>query len=117
MVEKIVECFQKQTKLEYHDKKRRPKLQKFQPIEYVDLIPPKEEKDSTDNEDEFENQRLKFFVKTSRVKSNKLFKDNDQIQDDPIIKDLIINKEEYIAGDKQDSRGFEAVDNFFKQQD
>ena len=44
MAEKISKGFQKQTKLEYNGKKRRPKIQKLQPIEYVDLIPPKEEK-------------------------------------------------------------------------
>ena len=79
----------------------------------MDLIPPKEEKDSTKSEDESENQRLKFFVKKSRVKSNKIFKNNDQIQYNPIIKDLIINKEEDITDDKQDSWGFEVADNFF----
>ena len=65
MEEKIYECFQKQTESEYNGRKRRPKIHKFHPIEYVDLIPPKEEKDSTNNEDESENQRLKFFVKKS----------------------------------------------------
>ena len=69
----------------------------------MDLIPPKEEKDSIDSDDESENQRLKFFVKRSRAKSHKFLKDNDQIQDNPIIKDLIINKEEDIAGDKHDN--------------
>ena len=71
----------------------------------MDLISPTEEKDSTDSKDESENQRLKFFVKKSRVKSNKIFKNNDQIQYNPIIKDLIINKEEDIIGDKKDSWG------------
>ena len=45
----------------------------------MDLIPPKEEQDSNDSEDESQNQRLKFFVKKSRVKSKKISKDKDQI--------------------------------------
>ena len=49
------------------------------------------------------------------MKSNTFFKDNDQIQYNPIIKDLIINKEEDVAGDKHDSLGFDATDNFFNQ--
>ena len=60
MAKKFVECFQKQTKSKCHDTKRRLKMQKFHPIEYVDLIPPKEEKDSTNSEDESENQKLIF---------------------------------------------------------
>ena len=50
------------------------------------------------------------------MKSSKLSKDNNQIRTNPIIKDLIIKKEENIVDDKQDSWGFEAADDFFKQQ-
>ena len=114
MAKKILECFQKKAKSECHIKKRTPKIQELQPIEYLDLIPPKEEKDSTDSEDESKNQRKKLFVKKLQVKSSKFSKDNDQIQTIPIINDLVMNKEENI--DKQDSWGFEAVDDFFKQQ-
>ena len=42
-------------------------------------------------------------MKKSRVTSKRFFKDNDKIQENPIIKDLIINKEEDIADDKQDN--------------
>lgn len=59
-----------------------------------------EEKDSTDNKDESKNQRLKFFVNRSWVKSNKFSKDNYQIQENPIIMDLIVNKEEDIENGK-----------------
>lgn len=116
MAERTSRCFQNQIKSEYKDRKRKPKMKKFQPIEYVDLIPLKKEKDLTDREDESENQRLEFYVKRSRVKSNRFLEDNDQIQENTIIKDLIINKEEDIANDKQDSWVFEAADSFFKQQ-
>ena len=51
------------------------------------------------------------------MKSNKFLRDNDQIQENPIIKDLIINKEQDITDDKQDSWGFKATDSFFKQHD
>ena len=53
----------------------------------MDLTPPKEEKYSTDHEDESKNQKLKFFVKKSQVTSKKNLKGNDQIQEIPIIKD------------------------------
>lgn len=52
MAKKISEYFQKQAKSEFHIRKRTPKIQELQPIEYLDLIPPKEEKDSTDSEHE-----------------------------------------------------------------
>ena len=61
MTEKIPECFQKQAKSKCNIIKRRPKIQELQPIEYVDLIPPKEEKKSTDSEDETKKiQRISF---------------------------------------------------------
>ena len=108
--------FPQASQVKCHIGKRRPKIQELQPIEYLDLIPPKEEKDSTDSEDESENQRKKSFVKKLRVKSSKFSKDNDQIQTNPIIKDLIINKEENIVDDKKDNWGFESTNDFFKQQ-
>ena len=107
--------FQKQAKSEFHIRKIIPKIQELQPIEYLDLIPPKEEKYLTNSEDESENQRHTFFVKKSRVKSRKLSKDKDQIRTNPIINDLIINKEENTVDDEQDGRGLEAADDLFKQ--
>ena len=97
MTEKNHECFQKQAQSRSHIRKRRQKIQELQLVEYVDLIPPKEEKDLTNSEDETKNQRKKFFVKKLRVKSRKFSKDNNQIKINPIINYLIINKEENAA--------------------
>ena len=49
------------------------------------------------------------------MKSSKFSNVNDQIQTNPIIKDLIINKEENIVDEKKSSWGFEEADDFFKQ--
>ena len=54
-------------------------------------------------------------MKKLREKSRKFPKDNNQIRTNPIIKDLIIKKEENIVDNKQDSWGFKATDNFFKK--
>lgn len=78
MGEKIPEYFHKQAKSECHIRKRRKKIQELQPIEYVNLIPPKE-KNLTDSEDESENQRHEFFENKLQVKSRKFSKDKDQI--------------------------------------
>ena len=61
-------CFHKQTQSGCHIRKQRQDIQELQPVEYVDLILPKEEKNSTDSENETKNQRHKFFVKKLRVK-------------------------------------------------
>ena len=52
MAEKMPKYFQKQSQSRCHIIKRIHKIQELQPIEYVDLIPPKEEKNLTDSEDE-----------------------------------------------------------------
>ena len=52
------------------------------------------------------------------MKSRKFSKDNNQIQINPIIKDLIINKEEDVVEFKdgrQDSWGFQSTYDFFKE--
>ena len=93
-------------------------MQELQLVEYFDLIQPKEEKDSSDNEEATKNQKHKFFVKILRVKSRKFPKDNNQIQITPIIKDLIINKEEdavEFKDDSQENKGFQSAYNFFKE--
>ena len=57
MADETHECFHKQTQSGCHIRKRRHKIQELPLVEYVDLIPPKEEKNSTESEDETKNQR------------------------------------------------------------
>ena len=108
------ECSQKHTQSRCHIKKKRQKIQELQPVEYVDLIQPKEEKDSSDNEEATKNKKHKFFVKKLHVKSRRFPRHNNQIQINPIIKDLIINKEEDAAKFKDDRKDNWAND-FFKE--
>lgn len=54
-------------------------MQELQPVEFIDLIPPKKEKDSSDNEEAAKNQKNKFFIKKQCVKSRKFPRDNNQI--------------------------------------
>ena len=52
------------------------------------------------------------------VKSRKMPRDNDQVRLNPIIKDLIMNREEdatKVKYEKQDSWGFQSLDDFFKE--
>ena len=117
MENKTVMQFKKEIKLEFNNKNKRQRMQELQPVEFTDLIPPKDEKDSSDSEEETKNQRQRFFVKKLCVKSRKMPKDNDQVCMNPIIKDLIINQEENIAQvkyGKQDRWGFQSTYDFFK---
>ena len=57
-------------------------------------------------------------MKKLHAKSRKFSKDNNQTQINHIIRDLIINEEEYAMGlkdDKKDNRGFKVANDFFKQ--
>ena len=59
-----------------------------------------------------------FYVKKFFVKPRKMPRENDKVWMNPIIKDLIINKEEYameVKYGKQDSWGFQSAHDFFKE--
>lgn len=108
----------KKTKSESNGKNKRERVQELELVEFIDLIQPKDETDSSDSEEATENQRQRFYVKKLFVKSRKMSRDNDQVRMNPIIKDIIINKEENTAEvkyGKQDSWGFQSVDDFFKE--
>ena len=51
MDDKISMHSHKQTQSEFNSKKRKEGMKEFQPIEFIDLIQPKEEKDSSDIEE------------------------------------------------------------------
>ena len=75
----------------YHSKKRKKVVQKLQPIEYFNLIPPAKEEESSNNESK-DNCRQILFIKIRK----KIPKKTEKNQDNPLIKDLIINKQEPI---------------------
>ena len=92
-------------------KKRKQVIQKLQPIEYFDLIPPAEEEETSNNESEDDCRQI-FFIK----RKNKIPKKTEKNRDNHLIKDLIINKEEPIAkADNQDTWEFAEAEDFFRQ--
>ena len=68
---------QKQTWSEFNRRKRKKRMQELHLVEFIDLIPPNEEKDSSDKE-VVENQKQTFFIKKLCVKSRKFPRDNNQ---------------------------------------
>ena len=103
MVDKFLHQFQEGAQSYFDDsKKRKQVIQKLQPIVYLDLIPPHKEKESNNNESEDECRQI-FFIKRKKMVPKKIEKN----QDNPFIKDLIINKEEPILkADNQDTWEF-----------
>ena len=92
-------------------KKKNQLMQKLQPIEYFDLIPPAKEEQSSSNESEDDCRNI-FLIKRKK----KIPKKTEKNRDNPFIKDLIINKEEPIAkSDNQDTWEFIEAKEFFKQ--
>ena len=99
-------------------KNKRERVQELQTVEFTDLFQPKDEEDSSDSEEATKNQRQRFYVKKLFVKPRKMSRENDKVQMNPIIKDLIINREENAVEVKygnQDSWGFQSADDFFKE--
>ena len=91
-----------------NSKKRKEIAQKLHPIEYFDLIPPVKEKDSRRNESEDDCRQI-FLIKRKK----KIPKKTEKNQDNPLIKYLIINKEEPIVNvDNQDTWEFTKAEEF-----
>ena len=63
-------------------------MQKLQPIEYSDLIPPAKEEQSSSNELEEDDRKQVFFIR----KRKKIPKKTEKNRLNPFMKDLIINK-------------------------
>ena len=88
-------------------------MQELQSVEFIDLIQPKDEEDSSDSEKVTENQKQGFYVKKFFVKPRKMSRKNNKVRMNPIIKDLIINNEEdanKVKYEKKDSWGFQLAD-------
>lgn len=69
-------------------------MEELNPIEFTDLIQPKDEEDLSDSKKAIENIIQRFYVKKFFVKPRKMSIKNDEVQMNPIIMDLIISKEE-----------------------
>jgi hypothetical protein len=118
MESKCVMQLKKEAKSKSSGKNKRERIGELQLIEFTYLIQPKDEEDSSDNEEATENQRQRFYVKKRFVKPRKFSRENDKVGMNPIIKDMVINKEEYameVKYGKQDSWGFQLVGDFFKR--
>ena len=93
-------------------------MEELQLVEFIDLIQPKDEEDSSDSEEATKNQTQRFYVKKFFVKPRKMSREKEKVQMNPIIKDLIINKEENVVEvkyGKQDSWGFQSADDYCKE--
>lgn len=69
----------------------------LQPIELIDIIEPEHERSSSYCEEMEENQSQMVYFRKSHIKSRRRSRMSNKIRMDPIIKDFIINKEEYTA--------------------
>ena len=99
-------------------KAKRKMAKELQEVEFVDPIQPKKENSSSSDEEEPENRTQRFYVKKGFVKSGKGPKKSDELQLNPIIKDMIIYKEEHAVEIERKEAvdwGFQAENDFFKE--